>query len=67
MKATESTIKLVNYSEKSVAVVGDTKRIKAQLKALGGRFNPHLTCGAGWIFSKKKQEQLQNLFACRIG
>lgn len=48
------TLKLVNYSEKAVAVIGDTKPVKDTLKNLGGKFNPHLKCGAGWIFSKKK-------------
>lgn len=48
-------IQIVNYSEKAVAVIGDTRAIKDTLKALGGRFNAHLTCGAGWIFSKSKE------------
>lgn len=49
-------IKVVDYSEKAIAVVGDTKLIKEELKAAGGRFNAHLKCGAGWIFSKKKTD-----------
>lgn len=52
---------LVEYSEKAIAVTGDTKAIKDELKKLGGRFNPRLTCGAGWIFPKSKLEQLQAL------
>lgn len=47
-------INIVDYSEKAFAVIGDTKPIKDTLKALGGSFNPRLSCGAGWIFSKKK-------------
>ncbi len=27
--------------------------------ALGGRFNSHLTCGAGWIFSKAREQSLR--------
>ena len=55
-KASESEgIQLINYSEKALAIVGDTRAIKDTLKALGGRFNAHLTCGAGWIFSKSKE------------
>lgn len=50
---------LIDYSEKAVALVGDTKVIKEQLKQLGGRFNPKLSCGAGWIFSKKKENELR--------
>lgn len=49
-------IEIVDYSEKSFAVVGDTKPIKETLKKLGGCFNGRLTCGAGWIFSKTKIE-----------
>ena len=53
-------IQLINYSEKAVAIIGDTRAIKDTLKTLGGRFNAHLTCGAGWIFSKSKEATLRN-------
>ena len=52
-------IQIVNYSEKAIAVIGDTRAIKDILKAIGGRFNAHLTCGAGWIFSKSKEEAIK--------
>ena len=52
-------IQLINYSEKAVAIIGDTRAIKDTLKTLGGRFNAHLTCGAGWIFSKAKASTLR--------
>ena len=59
-KATKAEgIQIVNYSEKAIAIVGDTRAIKETLKAIGGRFNAHLTCGAGWIFSKSKEEALK--------
>ncbi|MDR2533972.1 MAG: hypothetical protein LBC81_04270 [Tannerellaceae bacterium] len=55
---------IVDYSEKALAVFGDTKAVKDRLKALGGRFNLQLTHQgvkqAGWIFSKKREEQLRN-------
>jgi len=51
-------INIIDYSEKAFAVVGDTKPIKDKLKALGGSFNPRLSCGAGWIFSKKKLNEV---------
>ncbi|MFR9543470.1 MAG: hypothetical protein SNH27_15645, partial [Rikenellaceae bacterium] len=50
------SIKVVDYSDKSFAIIGETKSIKEQLKELGGRFNPRLTCGAGWVFPKTKLE-----------
>lgn len=51
-------LRFVDYSEKAFAIVGDTKAHKAQLKRLGGRFNPKLRCGAGWIFSKKRGKEV---------
>ena len=55
-------IQIVNYSEKAIAVIGDTRTIKDTLKAIGGRFNAHLTCGAGWIFSKSKEATIRAAF-----
>lgn len=55
--------KVIEYSEKSIALVGDTKEIKDRLKKLGGRFNSGLSCGAGWVFSKTKQKDLEKLIA----
>ena len=54
-KSSPSTIKLIQYSEKAVAVIGETKPIKEKLKQLGGRFNMFLSCGAGWVFPKTKE------------
>lgn len=54
-------LQIINYSEKAVAVIGDTKDHADELKALGGRFNSRLTCGAGWIFSKKVLSELEAL------
>lgn len=52
-------IQIIQYSEKSIAVIGDTKPIKDKLKELGGSFNFRLTCGAGWIFPMSKINALQ--------
>lgn len=58
---------LVEYSAKAVAVFGDTKSIKDELKAMGGHFNSRLTYNgqklAGWIFPKSKEQRL----ACYFG
>ena len=54
----EGKINVIDYSEKAIAIVGDTKPVKDILKALGGRFNFRLSCGAGWIFPKSKQSQI---------
>ena len=58
-------IEVVDYSEKAIAVFGETKAIKEQLKELGGRFNPSLNYNgekrAGWIFSKKQADKVKEL------
>lgn len=62
---TVKSIEIVDYSEKAIAVFGDTKAIKEQLKELGGRFNPALNYNgekrAGWIFSKKQADKVKEL------
>ena len=52
-------LQIIDYSEKAIAIVGETRAIKETLKTLGGRFNSHLSCGAGWIFSKAKEDALR--------
>lgn len=54
-------VRIVEYSDKSIAVYGNTKEIKDQLKAIGGRFNPKLKDGAGWIFPKNKESDVRTL------
>lgn len=56
-------VQIIDYSEKAIAVAGDTKPIKETLKALGGRFNFHLTCGAGWVFPKTKEAEVRTALA----
>lgn len=51
-------VKILKYSKKSIAVIGDTKPIKDTLKSLGGKFNPRLTCGSGWVFPLAKLDEL---------
>ena len=55
----EPSVKIVDYSEKSFAVIGDTYPIKDKLKKLGGTFNRRLSCGAGWIFTKKSKQAVE--------
>lgn len=49
-------VQVVSYSDRALAVVGDTKPIKEKLKSLGGRFCAGLTISdvrrAGWVFSR---------------
>lgn len=59
------SFEIVDYSEKAVALFGDTKAIKDLLKAMGGKFNPRLTHNnekqAGWIFSKTKRQEVEQI------
>ena len=56
---------IVDYSQKALAVFGDTRPIKEKLKALGGKFNARLTHNekkqSGWIFQKSKEQEIRNL------
>lgn len=58
--------KMVEYSAKAIVVFGETKAIKEELKAMGGRFNGRLTLNgerlAGWIFPKSKERKLATYF-----
>lgn len=62
---TKLYFEIVDYSDKAIALFGDTKAIKDLLKAMGGKFNPRLTYNnekqAGWIFSKAKREELEGV------
>lgn len=69
-------VKIVDYSEKSIAVIGDTKEIKDKFKVDGqyiGRFNKFLsikddetdevTKQVGWIFQIKHRAFVENIVA----
>lgn len=58
----EGQIKAIEYSDKSIAIIGDTRQFKDELKKLGGKFNFRLSCGAGWIFPKTKANELKSFF-----
>ena len=55
-------VKVIQYSEKAVAIYGNTKPIKDTLKSIGARFNPFLTIEgtkqAGWILPSAQREKL---------
>jgi hypothetical protein len=58
----QKPIEIVNYNERSFAVIGEgTKGIKDDLRNLGGSWNKFLKCGPGWIFSNKRLPQIQLL------
>ena len=63
--AEPTEIQLIDYSERSFMIYGDTRPIKDQLKNLGGKFNgflTHPTTGQkvkGWIFSKNSKDNIR--------
>ncbi len=62
-------IEIVDYSEKAIVVIGDTKPFKDQLRAMNGRFNPYLkgaTQFKGWVFSKKRENQVRDFVSSLI-
>ena len=60
-------LEIVEYSEKAIAVFGDTKPIKDVLKGLNGRFRANLTYNgerrAGWIYSRKQEQKVREALA----
>ncbi|HZK93129.1 MAG TPA: hypothetical protein VFC67_02895, partial [Prolixibacteraceae bacterium] len=58
---------VVEYSERSIALFGDTKAIKDKLMELHGAFNRHLKYNdqpaSGWVFSKKREAAIRQLIA----
>lgn len=59
------SIEIVDYSERAIAVFGETKPIKDILHELGGSFNNRLKYNdetkPGWIFSKKRESELRRV------
>jgi hypothetical protein len=57
-----TSLQMVDYSDKSFAVLGNTRTFSSQLKDMGGRFNRYLTVNnqkvPGWIFPKTRQEEV---------
>jgi hypothetical protein len=56
-------VEIVDYSEKAIAIIGNTIPIKDALKDVGCKFNRFLTVNgervAGWIASKKIQPKIE--------
>ena len=62
----QDSVYIVDYTEKAIAVFGDTKVMKDHLASLGGKFNPSLRGNneekkPGWIFPKTKRSEVQSL------
>jgi len=62
-RAASGEFQIIDYSENAIAVVGDTRSVKDELKRMGGRFNGKLRCGAGWVFPKSKRASVEAFLA----
>lgn len=60
-------IEIVDYSEKSFVVFGNTIAIKDKLKELGGKYNANLKRNdikePGWVFYISKKEEISKYIA----
>lgn len=52
-------LRIVEFGERSFAVIGDTKPHKDSLKAMGGYFMIRTQWGPVWTFPNKKRERVQ--------
>ena len=61
---------ITTYSQRSVAVFGDTYPFRKQLKEIGGKYNKFLSYNEqktpGWIFSLTKLEALEQLLNTKL-
>ena len=55
------------YTDKSVAVFGNTRKWSGNLKQLGGKFTAKLRSGPGWIFYKSKEQEVNNFVSAANG
>jgi hypothetical protein len=58
-------LRVIDYSEKAIALVGETFSIKDKIKQIGGTFNKSLhienTTVPGWIFPISKKNDVEEL------
>ena len=56
-------ITIEDYSEKAIVVRGNTTPYKEKIMKLGGKWNPKLRDGPGWIFPKTKKSSIEQWMA----
>lgn len=54
-------LNIINYSPKSIALTGNYQGLEYELATIGGSYNSRLSCGPGWIFSKRNLPLVQQL------
>lgn len=58
-----SNVKIVDYSEKAIAVYGAPRHLAESFRQSGGYFKSRLKEGPGWVFSEKRRTQVETLLA----
>jgi hypothetical protein len=58
---TSSSLTISKYNDKAVVVRGDTKKYRGNFQASGGKWNPRLVGGGGWIFPLTNLTEVQGL------
>lgn len=52
-------IALEQYTEKAIALFGDTEPLKDKIKAIGGKYNANLRGRPGWIFMNSSRPKVE--------
>ena len=58
-----SDIRLEQYTEKCLAVFGNTEPYKEHLLSLGGKYNAHLRGLPGWIFVNSARQKIEDFIS----
>lgn len=61
--ASNHSITINRYNERSLVVRGNTRAISEKLKNFGAKFNGCLNGGPGWIISNRQENQFRHDFA----
>ena len=52
---------MCDYTDKSLVLLGSTYAHKEEIKKAGGKYNPNLSVGKGWVFPKTKKKAVEKL------
>jgi len=60
-KPRKKFIIMCDYTDKSIVLLGSTYAHKEEIKKAGGKYNPNLSVGKGWVFPKTKKKTVEKL------
>ena len=58
-------LRLLDYTEKSFVVIGDSTEFKDTLKAMNGKWMRIKTSGAGWMFAKRHLQEVADVLGIK--